>query len=180
MEIDVRNEPIITYEEILMTRGTSENRWVFVDIRPLLEFMEGHIPGSINIPVTSLDRYLPALRSRAYHKTIVIVGDGDRDTQYAFDHLEAKQFSNVLILQGGLDTYKKIGESLTRGPGKYSIERQARFVYGAMGLVGVILSILNPFWLLLPTFASLGLILDGYTGVCPLEMLMAKLPFNRT
>jgi rhodanese-related sulfurtransferase len=179
MEIETKKEPIITYDEILMTKGTPEDRWVFVDIRPLLEFMEGHIPGSINIPVTSLDRYLPALRARAYHKTIVIVGDQDRDTQYAFDHLEAKLFGEVLILKGGLDTYKKVGEPLSRGAGKFSIERQARFVYGAMGLVGVILSMWHPLWLLLPTFTSLGLILDGYTGVCPLEMVLGRLPFNR-
>lgn len=107
-------EPFVDMEEILAREHTPEDRWLFVDIRPREEFREGHIPGSMNVPVEELDEELPMIRAMALGRTIVLVTHEDHDAQYVFDHLEQRQIGDCLILKGGVATYKMLGKPLEK------------------------------------------------------------------
>jgi rhodanese-related sulfurtransferase len=115
MEKALMMEPFITMDEIRSLEHTREDRWLFLDVRPHVEYLEEHAVGSMNVPIDELDKYLPAIRARALGRTIVLVTHEDRDAQYAFDHLEARQISDCLILKGGLSALKDAGEKMVRG-----------------------------------------------------------------
>jgi len=108
-------EPFVTMEELKSMEHTKEDRWLFLDVRPQAEYLEEHVFGSMSVPTEELDKYLSAIRTRALGRTIVLVTHEDRDAQYTFDHLEARQISDCLILKGGLDAYKEAGEKLVGG-----------------------------------------------------------------
>lgn len=114
MDKTLMMEPFIGMEEILDREHTPEDRWMFVDIRPPGEFREGHIPGSMNVPVDELDGELPMLRALALGRTIVLISHEDHDAEYVFDHLEQRQINDCLILKGGLAAYRRLGKPLEK------------------------------------------------------------------
>jgi len=69
------------------------------------------------------------------------------------------------------------------GSGKKVIDvlRQVQMTVGTMILAGVLLGhFVAPGWLILAGFAGCGLLLAGLTGECPLALLIAKLPWNKS
>ena len=60
------------------------------------------------------------------------------------------------------------------------LERQTQIAMGSLLLIGIILSIfINPYWLLLSSIISLGLINAGITGWCGLGIFITKMPWNK-
>ena len=70
----------------------------------------------------------------------------------------------------------------TQAMGQHSrgLDRQTHFIAGSLLLVAVILSrFVSPLWgylVLLPTF---GLFLDALTGICPMTLILCRMPWNR-
>ena len=50
---------------------------------------------------------------------------------------------------------------------------------GCLLLAGLVLARINPWFILIDWFVSLGLVLGGATGYCPMAMLLGKMPWNR-
>jgi hypothetical protein len=60
-------------------------------------------------------------------------------------------------------------------------ERQVRLVAGTLVATGSALSAaVSPWFLLIPGGIGLGLMFAGITDTCPMGMLLARLPWNRT
>jgi len=52
---------------------------------------------------------------------------------------------------------------------------------GLLVLVGVILGVLaSAYWLLLSGFVGMGLTFAGLTDICPMGMLLGKMPWNQS
>jgi Protein of unknown function (DUF2892) len=63
---------------------------------------------------------------------------------------------------------------------RWSLERQVRFGAGLLMLCGLTLALaVTPYWLLLSAFVGLGLTFAGLTDICPMAILLAKLPWNK-
>lgn len=61
-----------------------------------------------------------------------------------------------------------------------NVMRQVQAVVGVMVLAGVGLGFfVTPWFFLLDVMAGLGLIQASLSGVCPMENLLAKMPWNR-
>ena len=89
-----------------MDRGVEEFRKkknaVLVDVRSRAEYAEGHVPGSINIPLTEIpdaQEYIPSLDTPVY----VYCHSGTR-SRYAAMALESLGFENTENI-GGLEDY---------------------------------------------------------------------------
>jgi hypothetical protein len=58
--------------------------------------------------------------------------------------------------------------------------RQTQFVMGVVLLVGAVATyFVSPVWLIVSAIVGLGLLAAGVTGVCPMALVVAKLPWNR-
>jgi hypothetical protein len=65
-------------------------------------------------------------------------------------------------------------------PHSNPVLRQTQALIGTVILAGVALAYLvHVAWLVLPAIVGVGLLAAGVTGVCPMALLIARLPWNR-
>lgn len=89
-------------------------RVTLIDIRPNVQFANGHIPGAMNIPAKLATRKrLPALG------TVIVYGDGYHTpvTQQAAAELGAKPGIEVEILEGGYAAWSSGGRMTSQSKG---------------------------------------------------------------
>ncbi len=99
------------------------NALTIIDIRSNREFVQGHIPGAINIPShLCLHKQLPSLGS------VVVYGDGidTAQTRDAMEALNRIQGIHADMLEGGFPMWEGMGFPSTRASG--ASREQYRFV----------------------------------------------------
>ena len=103
------------YENItprgLKSRLDAGERPVLLDVREPWEFELARIEGSKLIPMSRLEERFAELDPDA--ETVVICHHGNRSA-YVAQALRRAGFENVLNLDGGLDAYSSVDESIPR------------------------------------------------------------------
>jgi rhodanese-related sulfurtransferase len=147
-----------------------------VDVRSETEFAAGHIPGAINIPLTEMDFRCGDLNPGL---PLVIVSGNSSRAELAAKML-ASRHACITILAGGTASWVSSGYTLvstTRT--RWSVERQARLVVGAILLTSLGLShFVHPYWLFVAGTIGIGLVTAGLTDVCFMGTLMGRMPWN--
>lgn len=85
---------------------------LLVDVRSPSEFVEGHIAGSLNLPLTELDRRVHELTPWRSGEVWVICRSGRRSAAAA-DLLSARGF-RVVDVAGGVEGWKAAGYDVQR------------------------------------------------------------------
>jgi rhodanese-related sulfurtransferase len=86
----------------------------------------------------------------------------------------------VLNVEGGTMAWNQAGLPVTRGKKGMSLERQIRIVAGSLVFIGVVLgTLISPYFYGLSGFVGLGLIFAGVTDICPMAMVIARMPWNQ-
>ncbi len=153
---------------------------VIVDVRTPGEFEEVHIPGSRNIPLTDIERYLSELGEIAKDCEVTLVCRTQNRVKLAYDQLVTHGISNCRILEGGVNQWVAEGKPIVRGRKGISLEGQVRMAAGTFIVVGILLGVLlSPWLLVIPSAVGVGLIHAGWTDSCLMGMVLGKLPFNR-
>lgn len=66
-------------------------------------------------------------------------------------------------------------------PRSTPVARQTQATIGLVTLIGTTLSFLvDPLWLVIPAFIGVALLLAGASGICPLALLISRMPWNRS
>jgi rhodanese-related sulfurtransferase len=103
------------YEDItprgLKSKLDAGERPALLDVREPSEFELAHIEGSRFIPMSRLEERFTELDPDA--ETVVICHHGNRSA-YVAQALGRAGFENVLNLEGGLDAYSSVDESVPR------------------------------------------------------------------
>jgi rhodanese-related sulfurtransferase len=81
---------------------------IIVDVRETDEYAEGHIPNSINLPLSSIGKNIETLKK--YQKIYLICETGGRSS-YAHEVLKTADISTIDIT-GGIFALKKAGVEL--------------------------------------------------------------------
>ena len=98
----------------------------------------------------------------------------------AAEALEGKGFTNLSVMEGGVNQWKSEGLPVKEGKGVMSLERQVRIAAGALVAIGAALAwSVSPAWVILPGFVGCGLVFAGITDTCGMGMMMAKMPWNK-
>lgn len=149
----------------------------WIDVRSATEFASGHLPGAVNIPLDQLEGRLQDLD---VNRKILLVCQSGTRAGLAAAMLEPCR-KDVVVLQGGTATWIKEGLPVVASvKNRWSLERQVRLGAGVLVLVGVVLgNIASVKWTFLTGFAGLGLVFGGLTDICPMGILLGKLPWNR-
>lgn len=149
----------------------------WIDVRSATEFASGHLPGAVNIPLDQLEGRLQDLD---VNRKILLVCQSGTRAGLAAAMLEPCR-KDVVVLQGGTATWIKEGLPVVASvKNRWSLERQVRLGAGVLVLVGVVLgNIASVKWTFLTGFAGLGLVFGGLTDICPMGILLDKLPWNR-
>lgn len=99
-----REETDIDYEEMKTILKNDINA-TLVDVRSPQEYREGHLDGSINIPLYELERNCEELLKEKGNTIILVCQSGSRSRK-AQKTLESVGYSSVYQLKGGLDNIK--------------------------------------------------------------------------
>lgn len=150
---------------------------VIVDVRTPLEFSLGHIRDAQNIPLSKVHGNLPGIEPS---NQIVLVCQGGVRSGQACRQIE-ELYPNLFDLEGGMAAWKADGREVVRGAKTMrSIERQTHFVAGLLiALAFTFSSAFDPRWIYLALLPAFGLMLDAFTGVCPMTLVLKRLPWNR-
>jgi rhodanese-related sulfurtransferase len=149
-----------------------------VDVREYPEFAGGRVPGSKLVPLGDVGARASEIARDAPVYLICRTGRRSAD---ACRTLRTLGFENVVDVEGGITAWRDAGFDVERdAKAPWAIERQVRFVAGAIVLVGVLLAafVAAPFvWL--SGFVGAGLVFSALTDSCAMGTMLAKLPFNR-
>lgn len=91
----------IAANEFGQTFDKQTNEYVVVDVRTEQEYSEGHIPGSINIPVDEIENRIHELESVKDEPLLLVCRSGSR-SMFAVMILANKGFENLYNLLGGM------------------------------------------------------------------------------
>ena len=153
------------------------DRSQWIDVRSATEFAAGHLPGAINIPLDQLEGRLKDLDVE--RKVLLVCQSGSR-ARLAAEMLEPHR-NDVTVLQGGTAAWIKEELPVVASVGnRWSLERQVRLGAGVLVVIGVALgNLVGAKWDLLAGFVGMGLVFAGLTDICPMGILLGKLPWNR-
>jgi rhodanese-related sulfurtransferase len=149
-----------------------------IDVREYPEFAAASIRGAKLVPLSTV-----AEQSFRWPKEapLVIVCKSGRRASKAAEGLTAKGFSDVSILDGGMDAWQKRGlpvEVAQRRP--WSLERQVRVGAGSLIVGFSALGLLfSPKFFSGAALVGAGLVFAGVSDTCMMGRVLAKMPWNR-
>jgi len=94
--------PLISSSE-LESRLKTGNAPIMIDVREVEEFHAGHIPGSINMPLSSFQGLFPRIPQ---DQEVVLVCRSDNRSGMAQQFLRARGWSNTRNLVGGMLSWR--------------------------------------------------------------------------
>ncbi|MGQ0846584.1 MAG: rhodanese-like domain-containing protein [Sporichthyaceae bacterium] len=146
-----------------------------LDVRTPGEFAAGHIEGSVNIPLDQLGAV--AHRLAGPDPLIVVCQSGRRAVLACKTLADAGAVGTVLV--DGMIAWTASGGPSRTLSGKWSLERQVRFVAGLIVFASIAASV---FWepaRYLAGMVGAGLVFAAVSNTCAMGLLLAKLPYNR-
>jgi len=105
-----RGIPQLSPEEVVDL--INHSRGVVIDLRGKPAFSAGHILNALNIPNEDLDKQLNQLKKYQSRPIILVCPNGISSLKSA-GWLKARDFTNVKILRGGLESWKASDLPLT-------------------------------------------------------------------
>jgi len=84
-----------------------------IDIRSANAYQDGHILGSLNIPMAQLNQKLKSLE-KYQDKPMIITCNVGQEAAKAATLLKAQGFTQIFLLQGGLQAWRTAGLPLTK------------------------------------------------------------------
>ena len=149
-----------------------------IDVRSPSEFVAGHIPGAINIPMDQIESRLADLSSTT---PIVLICQMGKRARMTAGLLEPCQLQ-LSILEGGTSAWMQAGLPIVRSVrSRWSLERQVRLGAGLLVLTALALTLsVSAYWLFLAAFVGAGLTFAGLTDICPMAGILGKMPWNNT
>lgn len=149
-----------------------------LDVRTPGEFAAGHIDGAVNIPLDQLGAVAGRLTDPSLGDLVVICQAGSRAAK-ACDVLTEAGHREPILLTGGMQAWQSAGGPDKKLQGKWSLERQVRFVAGSIVFLSVLASVAWEPARFLAGMVGAGLVVASVTNTCAMGMLLAKLPYNR-
>jgi rhodanese-related sulfurtransferase len=162
----------------LLTEKGGSSGYQWIDVRSLTEYVAGHIPGAVNIPMEQIEVRLEDL---AANVPILLICQAGKRARMVAGLIEPCR-KDVRVLEGGTAAWKAAGLPLVASTNsRWSLERQVRLVAGLLILASLVLAgTVHPYWLGLTGFVGLGLTFAGATDLCLMAALLVRLPWNRT
>ena len=154
-----------------------------IDVRTPAEFAGVHVSGARLLPLDNLDCAAVLAQHNRMHNgsPIYILCHSGVRAKKAAEKFAAVGFDDCAVIEGGTQAWAEAGFPVERvGRQVIPLDRQLQITIGSIVLAGVLLSVfLNPAWVWLSGFAGCGLIFAGLTGICPMRMVIAKMPWNQ-
>lgn len=147
-----------------------------VDVRSATEFAAGHVPGAINIPMEQVESRLDDFSTSL--PIVLICKSGTRAALVWAKLSQCRQ--EVMVVEGGTTAWANAGLPLVvNTKTSWSLERQVRLIAGLIILLAAFLArVLDVRWVYLSAFVGFGLTFAGLSDICPMGILLGRMPWN--
>lgn len=152
-----------------------------IDVRMPTEYRAIHAECARSVPLESLDPndVMTARNGSAGDPLYVICRSGNRSAQ-ACEKFISAGFENVINVEGGTVAWEQAGLPVVRGKKAMPLMQQVQITAGFLVLLGVVLGyFVHPYFVGLSGFVGAGLMFAGFTGLCPMASMIAKMPWNQ-
>lgn len=151
---------------------------VIIDVREPEEYKQEHIPGALNMPLSTLQTC--ALKYFNHKKRYVLQCLSGKRATEAFELLTTDSGSKdmtLTVLEGGISGWKKAGlETVLSSEKELPVMRIVQMVAGICVLLGTISGLtLHPAFFGIPIFFGAGLTFAGLSGWCGMALAIQKL-----
>ena len=146
-----------------------------IDVRGYDEFSAERLEGAECVP---LDHLLADAGKWDRAERLLLMCKSGMRSQKACDQLVQVGFTNLCMLEGGIEACKQAGVEVIRVRVAIPIFRQVMIVAGIILLIGLFLTHVSRWFILIDWFVALGLVIGGATGYCPMARLLAVMPWN--
>ena len=157
-----------------LTTGTTGR---LLDVREFDEFEAAHVRGAECVP---LGQILGRASSWSSDEPLTLICQSGQRAAEAADRLSRVGFSIIHVVDGGTKACIAADLPVERGRRRIPIQRQVLIGAGLVVLSGLGLSFVNPAFELISWFAATMLVVAGMSGLCPMAIVLAKAPWNRT
>lgn len=150
-----------------------------IDVRESSEVSaDGLAPGAVLAPLSNDVAAAGLLDPR---KPLYILCRSGARSVKAAALLEARGFTDVRVVGGGMDAWGAAGYPIVRkGPSTWSMERQVRFTVSLVLLGSFLLGRwAHPYFFILIPLVAGGLLFSAVTDTCGMAAVLAFLPWNR-
>ena len=151
---------------------------MFLDVRTPAEIRECSVGECTCVPHDKV-AHCPDLDQLPRDQAIVLICGSGQRAAIAGKALAGKGFTNLMVMEGGMQEWRKVDLPVQEGKAVMSLERQVRIAAGALVSIGSVLGYFHPAWLILPVFVGCGLMYSGLTNSCGMGALIAKMPWNQ-
>ena len=154
---------------------------LLVDIREADEYARENIPAARLLSLSAIKQGARLENLTPDDTVIFYCQSGVRSAQNAIKLAEIAAPAQVLLLEGGLDSWKKAGLTITTDKDQpLPIMRQVQIIAGALVVLGVVLGYsISPAFFLLSGAIGVGLLFAGISGFCGLARLLNVMPWNK-
>ena len=157
-------------------RLVDEGNALLVDIREPEEFAGKCIEGARLEPLSVMPFLVP---DPDRERPAVFYCHSGRRAKENTGVLERRGFAITYLVEGGLEGWEKAGQPVVRRSVPLPMPRQIQMVAGCLVFIFSLLSFGMPTFIWLTLFVGAGLIFAGYTGICLMAGLLARMPWNR-
>ena len=149
-----------------------------IDVRTPMEFAEVHVPQARSVP---LDELKPGALALPKDQPVYLLCRSGQRASKAAEKMLQEGFAQPVVVAGGTLAWIDANLPVTRSAVKViSLERQVRFVAGALVLTGMLLAHwVNFNFIWLSGLVGAGLVFAGITDFCGMGLLLAKMPWNK-
>ena len=160
----------------LHARLAAGERIRIVDVRSPSEFASGHVPAAQNRPLGTMQDPLPGVTPDEL--LVFVCASGVRSLAACRRAVQSHRL--LLNLVGGMDAWRAEGLEVERTPRRpKSLGRQTHLVAGLLLLASFALYLsVGTGWIYLALLPAFGLMLDALTGVCPMTLILKRMPWN--
>lgn len=162
--------------KVLLAEGAA-----LIDIREPDEYARENIVGAHLLSLSAIENGDRLGPFEPYDTVIFHCQSGMRTAKNAQKLVDAVAPAKVLLLEGGLNAWKKEGQGIHADTSQpLPLMRQVQIVAGLLVLIGVVLGYsVHQGFFLLSGFVGTGLLFAGISGFCGMAHLLALMPWNR-
>jgi rhodanese-related sulfurtransferase len=149
-----------------------------VDVREPSEVKTEAIEGALNLPLSNFSSQVSRLSK---NRPVYLLCRSGTRAKDAASQLERRGFKDIFVVRGGIREWIEAGKPVIRSVSRvWAIERQVRFVAGALVLTGILLALtLHPYFIGLSLFVAAGLIYSALTDTCGMAFILLQMPWNK-
>lgn len=151
-----------------------------IDVRSGNEWRAGHIAWAEHLPLAELEGGRSPSSAEPGNVLVLVCQSGVRAAKAQL--VLKERGIEAEVLEGGMNAWAAAGLPQEQEEGRHGISlmRQVQLIIGCINLLGLGLGLSHsPWWLGIPLFTSIGLLVAGITGTCGLALLLARMPWNR-